>query len=130
VAMGNALRALRNAAGLSRPAVARVAQCHPHSLARIERADRRTRRSTLERIVAAIVPEDRVAETVDRLVEIVGPALAMESPWAHRIDRRRRRRVRLRANREAMAAELVPEVAEQLVRQLHVRKIRERRWGR
>ena len=60
----------------------------------LERGRYRTRRSTLRRIVAALVDEDLVEEIVDGLVEIAGPALAPESMYADRVARRRAVRTR------------------------------------
>lgn len=85
-----------------------------YQVGQIERGRRRTRRSTLQRIVAALVDEDLVEEVVDGLVEIAGPALAPESIHADRVARRRAaraRRTRAQIQRmlhqlEALAAEV------------------------
>lgn len=65
-------------------------------LARIETGTRRTRRSTLVRIAAALVVEVPKLGPVERLVEDfvqeVGPALAEESAYAERVTRRRSKR--------------------------------------
>ena len=62
----------------------------------IEDAIRRTRRSTLRRIVSALVevkPElGDPAELLERLVVLAGPGLAPESEYRERVERRRKRR--------------------------------------
>lgn len=61
---------------------------------------RRTRRSTIARLVAAAVeanPELGPADPiVDRLCEVAGPALASESIYADRVERKLQRRARRR----------------------------------
>src|SRR6266576_3057441 len=90
-ALGRRVAELRRAAGLSQAGLARCAELHRATVWRIERGERRTRRSTLERIVAAL---GEPAEVVDDLVAAAGDALAPESQHADRVDRRRARRGR------------------------------------
>ena len=86
----------------------------------IERGIRRTRRSTLKRIAAALVgvePElGDVNALVEQLVELAGAGLAPESDYRYRVERRRERRwsrrhtrrivYRFPSFREQLAAEL------------------------
>jgi transcriptional regulator with XRE-family HTH domain len=90
--MGARLEQLRMAAGMSRRAVADATGMNPQSIFRIERGLRRTRRRTLY-LLAGAVSEDAEAAAAE-LVRLAGPALAPESPWVHRIERRRQRRLR------------------------------------
>ncbi|HET6873452.1 MAG TPA: helix-turn-helix domain-containing protein [Acidimicrobiales bacterium] len=107
VTSGAELRRLREAAGMSRRSLANAGQLGERSLQRIEAGQRRTRRSTLARLVAAIVtaspglgdPEN----LLDHLCAAAGPALAPESAYADRVDRRRARRYRSPANKAAWA---------------------------
>jgi transcriptional regulator with XRE-family HTH domain len=114
LALGKEVRRLREVAGMSRRTVAERALCRPATLSRIERGTRRTRRSTLQRLLAAMVDEDDVAELLEELCQIAGPGLAPESPYAARLDRRRLRRARLKAKRDRYAAALLPELEKQL----------------
>ena len=100
--------------------VAALATLQAPSLSGIERGRRRTRRSTLERLVAALVAEQRRAPILDELVDLAGPALAPESDWAERLDRRRERSERrhLPAAIEATSDALVS--ARRLVRRFPV----------
>jgi hypothetical protein len=98
-ALGNELRCLRwTVAQLHRPALAVRAQISVRQIEQIERAIRRTRRSTLERIVAALVKVEpdlgEPAALVARLTELAGIGLAPESEYRERVERRRRRRWR------------------------------------
>ena len=83
---------------ISRPELSRVADVSVRQIEQIERAIRRTRRSTIERIAAALSqlnPKVGAPEVlVERLVALAGDGLAPESPFRHRVDRRRRRRWR------------------------------------
>jgi hypothetical protein len=127
--LGSELRRLRESHGMSRPVVARGAQVSSTTIALIEWACRRTRPSTLRRIVDVLVPDPaKAAAIVEHLLELGGPAVAPESQWANRLDRRRARRVRQRAKREALAAELAPQIAAELVKQLRVRQLDKKRW--
>lgn len=93
VAVGELLRGLRLEASLTQAEVAARASMRPQSVSGIERGEWRTRRSTLERMVCALVDDDDRAEVlVEELVAAAGPALAPESRYAERAERRRRRR--------------------------------------
>jgi transcriptional regulator with XRE-family HTH domain len=96
--LGDHLRRLRLDAGLTQWAMADLAALAPRHIRRLERGDSRTRRSTLERIADALADVDPdlgpAEQLLDRLVELAGPALAAESPYADRIARRRARRLR------------------------------------
>ena len=96
-ALGNELRLLRrDSACLSRSQLGVRAELSARQIEQIERGIRRTRRSTLERIVAGLLAEQTDHDTqiavVDRLAELAGPALAPESQYRDRVERRRRRR--------------------------------------
>ena len=110
--LGERLRAHRLAAGLTRTAMGLAADLNPQSVYRIEVGTRRTRKSTLRRIAAALDHEPE--RLVDELVRLAGPSLAPESAYAERVARRRGRRARrrqvpidreaYRANRERLEA--------------------------
>ena len=101
--LGTELEQMRCSLGLTAASVADAAFLSKSHVRRLERACRRTRLSTLERIAAAFElladPDDGVRsdEVLRRLVEAAGPSLAPESPWRERIERRGRRRARRRA---------------------------------
>lgn len=99
--LGAELRALRCERGLTQVELARRSKMHHSSIGRHERGQRRVRRTTLERIAAALVDEDLAAETVDGWVALAGPGLAQESDYADRVARRRERRHRQDARRTA-----------------------------
>ncbi len=100
-ALGGYLRELRKAAGLSIDRASRLADLSIDGWARIERATRRTRHSTLERIAKGLCeasgadPDGLYAEMVRR----ADNALAAESLYRERIERRRAKRTR-RQNRQ------------------------------
>ena len=104
-ALGARVRQLREAAGLSRRKLADQAAVDKSTIERIEKGIRRTRRSTLERIVAGLVAEVEQPVVLEELVALAGPALAPESAYRDRVDRRRAgrqskgERARLRAER-------------------------------
>lgn len=109
-AMGAELRRLRGEAGVTAGYVGAVAYITPRQVQRIEQGARRTRRSTLDRIVAALVLAAPDLGSRDSLVEhlcaLAGPALAPESPHADKSAARRQgKRHRLEARR-AMYAHL------------------------
>jgi len=98
-ALGDELRRLRwDVARLHRPLLAIRAQISVRQIEQIERAIRRTRRSTLERIVVALVKVEpdlgKPAALVAQLTELAGIGLAPESEYRERVERRRRRRWR------------------------------------
>lgn len=98
LALGSALRSLRGHAGLSQAAVADLTGMNLRSISRIEAGQRRTRRSTLARILAALLNENPslgdIDHLLDGLIRRAGPALAEESPHRERIEARRARRER------------------------------------
>lgn len=115
--LGENVRFLREDAGLSRRELAWQAFVHPSTIERIEYGTRRTRRSTLERIAAALVEalgldDGEAVGLVEYLVELAGPALAPESDHADRIVRRRTKRW----NRIVKDLELAEEIAQGLAR--------------
>ena len=98
-ALGDELLRLRwTVARIHRPALAIRSQVSVRQIEQIERAIRRTRRSTIERIMLALVkvkPDlGEPAALVARLTELAGPGLAPESEYRKRVERRRRRRWR------------------------------------
>jgi transcriptional regulator with XRE-family HTH domain len=132
VALGAELRILRENLGLSRRVLSAGAEVSEGHLARIEWGARRTRASTLRRITAALVaaaPELGGAdELTDWLVEVAGPSLAPESPYAERIAKRRARRHR-KADRLAIAATPMAEtMAQELAKDIVSERIRQWRW--
>lgn len=88
VALGARLRQLRLDAGLSQDAMASAAQLSRSQVSVIEAGESRTRRSTLQRLLAAVGRLD----ILDECVAIADVALADESQYAERIARRRERR--------------------------------------
>jgi hypothetical protein len=101
-ALGRELVGYREMFGLARSSVAELALLHPSHLWRLELGLRRTRRSTLERIVAAFMElaDDEVTEAVTadevltRLLAAAGSSLAEESRYQERMLRRAKRRQR------------------------------------
>jgi hypothetical protein len=96
-ALGDELRRLRwNVARLHRPALAIRAEISVRQIEQIERAIRRTRRSTLERIVEALVkvkPDlGEPAALAGRLSRLAGIGLAPESKYRDRVEKRRKAR--------------------------------------
>lgn len=110
-ALGRRLSELRRAAGLSRAALARAAELSSPTVGRLEAGTRRTRASTLARLAGALAGPDEAPALVAELAALAGPALAPESDFAERVDRRRARRAR-RAEREAEAEEARQERAD------------------
>jgi transcriptional regulator with XRE-family HTH domain len=115
--LGTALRTLRQHAGLSRAVLADRTGMNQRSISRIESGERRTRRSTLTRLLTCLVNEDETLGEMDHLldglVRRAGPALAAESPYQGRIDARRLRREK-RKEREWLRAMAVADEAERL----------------
>jgi transcriptional regulator with XRE-family HTH domain len=98
-ALGAALRAIRRAAGVSQHDLAARAEVNRVTLWRYEVGVRRPRASTLVRIATALAgaaPWVDAQEVTDTLVGLAGPALAEESPFADRVERRRDRRTERR----------------------------------
>lgn len=97
--LGRLLGTVRRASGLTQAELALYADLHRVQVARIERGMSRTRRSTLERLAAALVVSNpglgSAHRLADDLVEAAGPALAEESAYAERVARRRAKRSEL-----------------------------------
>lgn len=134
LALGTALRSLRWHAGLSQAAVADLTGMNLRSISRIEAGQRRTRRSTLARILAALLNEDPnlgdIDHLLDGLIRRAGPALAEESPHRERIEARRARRER-RKEREWLRQMDVEDEAQRLAQNMLNQQISElRRTGR
>jgi hypothetical protein len=96
-ALGDEIRRLRwRVANVSRSRLAIRAEVSVRQLEQIEQAIRRTRRSTLTRIAGALVeiqPDIGAAdELVEHLADLAGAALAPESDYRERVDKRRRAR--------------------------------------
>ena len=96
--LGQLLRQQRKTASLTQRELGNAAELSLGAICQIELGDRRTRRSTLRRIARAIVgarpntpTEDELTE---QLAEAAGAALAPESGYRARIDRRRKRRAK------------------------------------
>lgn len=89
-AMGRRLAELRRAACLTQAQLGAVAGVTDDTIGRIERGQRRTRRSTLGRIATGLAVPDPVA-TADELAAVAGPGLAPESTYIDRLARRRAR---------------------------------------
>lgn len=106
MALGRRLKAAREDAGWTRAQLADATGLNRKTIWRIEVGARRTRVRTLAVIAEMITdcPEGLVSE----LTELGGSAIAPESPYVDRIERRRLRRVRrveVHAQREAYATE-------------------------
>lgn len=132
--LGSALRHLREHVGLSRAALADATGLNPRSISRIEAGERRTRRSTLTRLLVALISEDAGLGSFDCLLEGLvrraGPALALESPHQDRIEARRVRRER-RKEREWLRSMAVADEAERLAYLYVEQQVRQlRRHGR
>lgn len=107
--LGRLLATTRRAVGVTQNELALAAGLSRVQVARIETGVRRTRRSTLTRIAAALVFEaptlGAVERLVDDLVNEAGPALAEESAYAERVARRRAKRVERADRAEDLAEE-------------------------
>jgi len=111
-ALGGELRRLRReVAGISRARLGVLAEVSSRQLEQIERGIRRTRRSTLERIAAALVklkPDlGDAADLTERLAELAGPGLAPESIYRARVDKRRKAR-NAKLRRRVMYRYIIP----------------------
>jgi transcriptional regulator with XRE-family HTH domain len=105
-ALGERLRELREWAGLSQRLLGEAAELSADQVSRIERGRRRTRRSTLARLAGALAAHGRDGDQVlAELLELVGSALAAESAFAGRVERRRVARFDRRRRQEAWRAE-------------------------
>jgi transcriptional regulator with XRE-family HTH domain len=106
MALGSCLRAAREEAGWTRAQLADATGLNRKTIWRIEWGARRTRFRTLAAIAQLI--SDSPEELVSELIELSGSAIAAESPYVDRIERRRLRRVRrieVLAQRRANAVE-------------------------
>jgi transcriptional regulator with XRE-family HTH domain len=117
-ALGDELRQLRwNVAGLARLALAVRAEISVRQIEQIERAIRRTRRSTLERIASALVnvkPDlGDPAALVSRLSSLAGSGLAPESEYRERVEKRRKARWK-RMERRVLYRYIMPMLHAQL----------------
>ena len=106
--LGRRVSELRVQTGLSHRVIAAGAVLTSRQLERIESAGRRTRRSTLDRILGAMLtgcPDlgDREVLLAE-LVALAGPALAGESPYAAKSAARRERKAQRRAGPPPIAA--------------------------
>jgi transcriptional regulator with XRE-family HTH domain len=94
--LGQLLRQQRNAASLTQRELGNASELSLGMICQIEFGDRRTRYSTLARIAKALAlvhPAIKDPKKIhESLVEAAGPALATESRFRDRVDRRRRRR--------------------------------------
>lgn len=94
--LGDRLRELRRKAGFRQAELARRAELSPWMLRALERGARRTHRSTLERVAQALAsapqPPAPASDLADDLMALAGQALAPESPYRARVERRRARR--------------------------------------
>jgi transcriptional regulator with XRE-family HTH domain len=132
--LGAALRSLRQHAGLTQAVLADRTGMHPRSIGRIEAGERRTRLSTLTRLLTALLNEDgtlgEMDYLLDGLVRRAGPALAAESPYRDRIEARRERRDK-RKEREWLRRMAVEDEARRMSNLLLHQQISElRRTGR
>jgi transcriptional regulator with XRE-family HTH domain len=106
VTLGQRLMAARNDAGWTRAQLAAAVGMNRKSVWRMKVGTRRTRVRSLA--VIAQVISDSPEELVRELIELGGSAIAPESPYVERIERRRLRRVRrieVLAHRDAYIAE-------------------------
>ncbi len=97
--LGQLLGQLRRASGLSQRETAVAAQVSTRHLRRLERGERRTRRSTLERLAGALAGRGTLGSEehlLRVLLQAADPALAPESEHRQRVERRRNRRWRQR----------------------------------
>ena len=96
--LGHLLKKFRKTAGMTQRDLACSAELSSWMVSQIELGTRRTRQSTLRRIARAIVGTHPNASTEDelteQLVEAAGAALAPESGYRGRVDRRRKRRAK------------------------------------
>ena len=109
--LGAEVRELRGRSGLSCRQLGAAALFTTRHLERIEQGARRTRRSTLERLVDVMLlaaPDlGERDELVARLLQAAGPALAPESPYADKSRARREGKAQRIADRRAMYAHLL-----------------------
>jgi len=96
--LGRLLRHHRKASSLTQAQLGSAAELSLQMISLIELGNRRTRRSTLRRVARAMAdahPNGPIEdELTEELVEAAGEALAPESGYRARVDRRRDRRAR------------------------------------
>jgi transcriptional regulator with XRE-family HTH domain len=96
--LASELRALRDAAALTRPELAALSGVSVETIKSVELAKSRTRRTTLARVSHGLVhaqPQLGLAEAIlAQLVRAAGRALAGESMYSDRVESRRLRRAR------------------------------------
>lgn len=92
--LGGRLREYRCRAGLTQVDLARAVVISDRHLRRIERGDRRTRRSTLRRFADVLGArlDCNPQKIFEDLLVAAGPALAPETAFPERVDARRNRR--------------------------------------
>lgn len=94
MALGSALRRVRRDRKISQRSLARTAQISERHLQRLERGERLTRASTLDRLARALEPDEAAAQVLlTEFLALAGPTLADETAYAERVERRRARRV-------------------------------------
>jgi transcriptional regulator with XRE-family HTH domain len=107
--LGREIRRLRLERGLTNAQLAFGAELSEQQVSRIQVGRTRTRRSTLTRIAMTLLGQDASPEEVEHLlehlVELGGPGIAPESPWAEKQVRTRARRKRRREREEAAYAQ-------------------------
>jgi len=133
-ALGDELRRLRwTVARLARPALAVRAQLSVRQIEQIEQAIRRTRRSTLDRIAGALVdvrPDlGDAADLAEWLEALAGTALAPESKYRDRVEKRRKARWR-RMERQVLYRHVLPMLHAQLDAELREERRAARRLNR
>ena len=133
-ALGTEIRRLRwSLARAPRSRLAVRAQVSVRQLEQIEQAIRRTRHSTLARIAAALVelkPDlGTEGELVNRLAALAGAALAPESDYRERVDKRRRARWK-RLYRRVEYRHIFPWIFAQLDAELRAERIEAKRAAR
>lgn len=125
--LGAELRLLRVEARMTQAGLAVAAGIAERSLRRIEHGERRTRRSTIERLSDALANAWGVGlreHPLHRLLVAAGPVLAAESPFAERVAARRARRRRQQAKRYTTLHVVVYEVVPEGILETHTHRWR------
>ncbi len=117
-ALGAGLKSLRKKAGLTQAQLAEAALMSACSVKRIEAGTRRTRTSTLTRIVNALNAESKGVADLAALVATAGPALGREAVNTMAHERKHERRRRRQANRRKQEAKKITRSASAAVRDL------------
>jgi transcriptional regulator with XRE-family HTH domain len=93
-ALGSALLRARRDRKLNQRSLARTAQISERHLQRLERGERLTRASTLDRLARALESDEAAAQVLlAEFLRLAGATLADETAHAERVERRRARRV-------------------------------------